>query len=327
VIQGSDEQTILRYLHGELLEPEIDTLEERFFLDDDLHMEIQAVEIELIDRYIRKAMPPEERGRFEQKYMVTPERLLKVNESRSFRDVLDAVRAETAQHDDQPAVSWLERLFGNFSLSLPTMQYAAAGIIILMALGMAWLLYDRTRTQQELLAARNAQLESETVLTNELARKEDELRTRLAEQTRGESETLSALEMEIAELRRQLEDPRRQTVPESAPAPQAPVIATIFLPAVRGPGVPVNVVIARSAKAANVQVPVGDGGEGPFEIAITREAETVAAASGISPRRTAKGSVVSVSVPTRKLTEGRYEVNIRAQSGEEMRRAFVLKFK
>lgn len=318
--QAPDEQTILRYLHGELAEPETENLEERLFVDDDFHEKIQAVETDLIDRYVRNAMPDDARNRFDQNYLVTPERRSRVGESKSFHTALETMRAKQASRDMQPAVSWFEKLFASFSFSMPAMQFATASLILIMAAGMAWLVYDRSKTQREFAHAQDRLQD-----VQELTRKEQELHNRLAEQSRGESEALSALELEIAELRRRLDETRRR--PDDAPA-QAPVMATIFLPTTRGPvTVPSNVEVARSAKVLNIQVPVGETDAGPFEIVISKGGASVVALSDLMPRRVQGNNVVSVSVPTRKLTEGKHDVSIRDRNGDATTRAFVLIFR
>lgn len=63
-----DEARVVRYLLGELNEPEANAIEDRFIQDDDYFEELEAIEDALIDRYVDGELGPRERERFETRY-------------------------------------------------------------------------------------------------------------------------------------------------------------------------------------------------------------------------------------------------------------------
>ena len=61
----------VRYLLGELPEPEREALEEEYFTTEDAFEELKAAEEDLIDAYCRGTLPPERRPAFEARYLET----------------------------------------------------------------------------------------------------------------------------------------------------------------------------------------------------------------------------------------------------------------
>lgn len=318
------ERKIEQYLLDELSEPEREEIEERLFADDNFFLEVQATEMGLIDRYVRKAVSAEERIKIEEKYLVTPERRKRVAEAATFHGELEGLRAHAPTASEEKK-SWFERLFGDPGFSLPAMQYAAAGLIAVMALGMGWLVYDGWKMRQELQLAQNAQREMEATLNDQLARKERELSEKLAEQDSDEAETLSALESEIEKLRQQLEEARRRpSANTTAPPQRIPTIATVILAGARGGNIASPISLDKGTKILNLQIPVGESKSSVFDITITRDSAVVLKAGNLKPRATKAGKILSVSIPTRHLSDGRYDALIQNKAGEEMTGSFVV---
>jgi methionine-rich copper-binding protein CopC len=69
-----DQNTIRRYLLGQLTDDWQQQVEERLLTEDDLFEESEIVEDELIDEYLAKKLSDAERDRFEQYFLATPER-------------------------------------------------------------------------------------------------------------------------------------------------------------------------------------------------------------------------------------------------------------
>lgn len=67
-----------RYLFGELSEPEQEQLEEKYFNDDALLIELLAVEDQLIEDFLCQRLPANVRQRFEQRYLTIPGKRQKV---------------------------------------------------------------------------------------------------------------------------------------------------------------------------------------------------------------------------------------------------------
>jgi hypothetical protein len=73
--QDIEEDIVIRkYLMGDLQQAEQLLVEERLFLDNEYFQMRQAVEDDLIDEYVYGELSPDERRRFEQYFLSTPER-------------------------------------------------------------------------------------------------------------------------------------------------------------------------------------------------------------------------------------------------------------
>lgn len=127
----SEEQKLIdRYLHGELDDAEQESLEERFFVDDDLFEQIEVAEMRLIDSYVRGEMDGAARERFESGYLTTPERSAKVAKAEVFHR--EIAKMKPAKE------SWFTRLLEGFSFSLSVPQMATVATILLLAIGAFW---------------------------------------------------------------------------------------------------------------------------------------------------------------------------------------------
>jgi hypothetical protein len=320
----ANEQIIKNYLLGELPDEETEELEERLFIDDDLFQELQVVEMSMLDSYVRKTIAEDEIERFEKNYLVTLERRKRVVQSEIFHDAVKAMRPAPVMSAERETASWFKRLFGDFGFSLPAMQYAAVGLIAVMTLTLIWLVYDRQQKERELLLAQNQIAETEALLKEQLASREKELEDRLIQQRNDEAETLSALEAEIAQLRRQLEEVDRRR-PSDLPKDK-PLIATVFFPVARSIGAspPIKLTVANEMKALNLQIPVGKSAGDLFEVTVSKNSETILGLTNVKPRSFKGSRIVSVTVPTRLLKEGRYDILLRNEQNEDIRQAFIV---
>src|SRR5215212_3878191 len=68
------DERIIAYLLEELPEKDIEQFEDECFAQEDWPTEIDAVEKELIDAYLRDELTPERQQRFEQNYLITEAR-------------------------------------------------------------------------------------------------------------------------------------------------------------------------------------------------------------------------------------------------------------
>jgi hypothetical protein len=315
-----DERNIERYLLGELPNEESSRLEEEFFIDDESFAELEAVEMAMIDSYIQDRMSLAQRSRFESGYLSTPERREKVLLARTFHNELESLQPTVPETTEKEG--WIAGLFSGWNLSLPLMRYAGAMAVILLTLSTAWLLYDGWRVRNELLVARN----SEAALNEKLAQREIELNDRLAEQSGENSESLSALENEISDLKRQLDESRHRAADTTEPA--TPVVATVFLTAGRGPvGMVTRVELKRDVKVLSIKIPVDASENDRFSVEVSRGDKVIIRIAEVKSAARSGSRVVSLSVPTRSLNDGRYDLALRGSDGKEIRRAFEVSHK
>jgi len=308
-------EEIKKYLFDELTDAEREEFEERLFGEDDYVYEVMELENELVDRYALGKLEGSELERFERSLKRSPSRRDKVSNGVALqRRISEERQTEAARM--QPAVGavaraplW-ERIAKLFSFQTPSFQYAAAGLVILLGLGLAYLWADRLRLGRELARLREGaspeaqrrERELEERIEAALER-ESELKRQL-ESERGKSQDLSEqLEGEGAErekLQRELERLRR----ERGGAGSAPAVASVLLlPTGRGVGGAAEVTIGADTARVVLRLELDDAvkPEGLFSVEVN--GRTVAA--GLLPRQTSSGKrLVTVSVPPRSLSDG-----------------------
>jgi hypothetical protein len=317
------EQQIKSYLLGELSEEEAERLEESLFTDDEVFSEVQAAEMSLVDEYVRNELSHEARTRFETQYLVTAERRQKVSEARLFHDELNAIRP--MPEISQEKAGWFERAFGSWRF--PAMQYASAALVLVLAISTGWLFYDGWKTRNELAMTRNSLVNSQTALNEQLAEKENELKEKLAEQRGNDSESLSALQTEVENLRRQLEDVKRKSPNTNTSFPQSPTIATILLPVARGGMTPITTVtITKDTKVLNVKIPVAADDGDSFEVLVKHDGNLVLKAS-IETTESSEGKILALALPSRAISTGKYDVVLKSNKGTEKTRSFMVAVK
>src|ERR1044071_2445500 len=79
------EDKLVEYLLGLMPEEEMIELEELYLFNDDLNEELQAVERELIDRYLEGSLSDTERNRFENFFLPSPGRTEKLRFARALK--------------------------------------------------------------------------------------------------------------------------------------------------------------------------------------------------------------------------------------------------
>ncbi len=143
--------SITRYLLGGLSEAEGDELAERYLDDDELFEEIQIVEEELIESYLRGELPKAQRREFEASYLGTPARRERVRSAIAFRQAVNAFQPPSGTGVVEAGhkagrKTWL-KFFGPVGgILVPAM----AAVIVLMAIGVALTVIQNMRLQRRI---------------------------------------------------------------------------------------------------------------------------------------------------------------------------------
>src|SRR5581483_212121 len=85
----ADEKTIRQYLLGELDEAEMSRFEERLMTDDELFEMLQVVEDDLLDEAAAHELSADEQARFDQYFLVSPDRRARLKMSLGLHDYAD----------------------------------------------------------------------------------------------------------------------------------------------------------------------------------------------------------------------------------------------
>jgi type II secretory pathway pseudopilin PulG len=158
---SESEQTIRRYLLGELPETEQSALEEKYFTDPQIFNEVLETESELVDDYVRGQLASEVRERFEQSYMAHPARSERVKFAAALATRLDQKKEPVTREQLTLAVSWWQRLLALLSGQRLTLRFSVALATLLIMLGGVWLFVESRRRQQSELARTQAAREAQ----------------------------------------------------------------------------------------------------------------------------------------------------------------------
>ena len=160
-ISEHDRELLRRYLLGQMAEPDLSQVEERFMSESKLYEELLILEDELIDQYVRGLMSQADRANFETYFLQSQEHRQKVRFARALNKYVD--RAASAvnpikQTEATPAPPTLEsdnadnharpprprpvrfRLF-----SIPALNYAMTDILLMAIGGGGWLVVRNLR--------------------------------------------------------------------------------------------------------------------------------------------------------------------------------------
>ena len=146
-----NDEVLVRYLLGELTEPESDRIECAYFSDEGLHEQILAMESELTDAYLHGQLAPDDLRRFESRFMSTREGRDRVDAARATQIFFSLHRADTTagRLNSKPVVAlaatlgtdekltwWrsVARVFSFRSLAGGP-AFAVAGLLVLAAVG------------------------------------------------------------------------------------------------------------------------------------------------------------------------------------------------
>ena len=160
---AAEQQTIREYLLGQLPGEQQSDFEERLLTDDDVFQELEIVEDELVDEYLREELTPADRAGFESHFMAAPEHRDKLTFARAFRKSLKNKvglpgQAPSPAQPAEPGVgeapvvrtpdrkkSW----FKFFGVQNPALGYATAAALVLVVVGTSWVVWRRTSAPRD----------------------------------------------------------------------------------------------------------------------------------------------------------------------------------
>lgn len=146
------DEVYVRYLLGDLPEDERVRLEEDYFADDASFARLLSAKNELIDLYARGELSGRTRERFEEHFLSTHPRRRHVHEAREFIESINVASASTAGGARvgvaaTPAAGLMSSWWRSFAAPLratsPALRFAFATLLLAVALGGVWALYNR----------------------------------------------------------------------------------------------------------------------------------------------------------------------------------------
>ena len=137
------EDSIRRYLLGQLTEDKQREIEQRVLVEDDLFEELEATEAQLVDDYVAGRLIGEEREQFDQHFLTTSRRQQDLQFARVFSRYVSSHPVQKGQGSNS---SW--SLFGSSS---GAGLRVAAGLVVVAIIGFAlWSAIRRTSSPEGL---------------------------------------------------------------------------------------------------------------------------------------------------------------------------------
>lgn len=139
------DETIRRFLLGELSPSEQPLFEQRLFTDAGLDARVRLTEFDLADDFAFERLSTRDRELFEQKFLLTSDRQQKVQVSRVLRDRFSSTAATSSE--EHTVAQRLRQLLG---LSQPALRIAFGVLILLILFGTAWLVIKEPRIVRQI---------------------------------------------------------------------------------------------------------------------------------------------------------------------------------
>lgn len=310
-----EEGTLARYILGGLSERERERLEGEYFEDDETFEQMLIAEEELIDAYVRRELSTEERARFEEHVLSSPQGRERVQFARVLAGAVSDARIAGTTSEEAPSA--VPRPRPAFLAALrahgAALRLAFAVAALAAAVGLSWLLVERARMRDELqqLRRERATLSERTQEMEQRAAAERARSEGLLAQLEGERARPTPTgggQEEDAAVRQERPSPGKGGRQQQ---PRPSVISFVLTPGlVRGGG----------GDAATLQVPRGASS---IALRLNVEMDTYASyravietpgglhvwsANLIKPRRPTgtHGTIALPALPTRDLPPGDY---------------------
>ena len=202
-MRQSNTKSKVDYILGTLSDEEAARLEESYFVDDAEFEEFEIAEEELIDRYVRGELSPQERDQLEKTFARSPRLIQRVQIARVLASRL-APEKVTVVQTPQPArarLSWWQSLFGSPNASrAPAMAVGFSVLLLLLGGATLFAAYLSLREQSRQIAAQQAELEH---------------------RQRELDQQAANLKAQTDELARRVQLPSETPSPQVSPTPQA----------------------------------------------------------------------------------------------------------
>ena len=305
------QEVAIKYLLGALSDEEKTRFEERYFLDDGEFEQLEIVEDELIDRYVRNELSAEDSGRFE-KLLKSPGMSERVEVARLLANrtvpVTKVVTTPAIVPVKPARVGWWERLFGP-AAAVPAFRPAFAMSLMLLLLTTAALIFVWTR-----LRAESQRLAQEQQQREQLRQQIEEQRARYNQledkfnKTEQDKEDQAAL---AAEYQRLLEEEKQRSA-------TAMIFPIVLGPGggTRGPGGEgiKNFAIPRGVPQVGLKLNVTHGGdEYPRYNASVRNIDSskpIVTRPNLKPFTERGRKYITINVSAKDLRAGSYNVHV-----------------
>ena len=298
---NESDQTMTRYLLGDLSESEEAALEEKYFTDPQVFDQVVSTENELVDKYARGRLTPDLRERFAQNYLADPRRRDRARFAQALVTKLDQIEVD----QEAPVawvrqVPWWQRLLPALPGGNRAFAFSISLALLLLMLGMGALFFKTRRLRGELAQTQAAH--------EALEQRDRELQQQLA----NERTRMNDLNDELNRARSQV----NRSQPEFPATRTTPAFVTLLLTAsgIRGAdtGSAPRLIVPTGTEQVRIQLNLKESDYSNYRVVLQAVGgETIFSRQGIKPKATKSGSTFVVIVPARSFAAGDYILTVR----------------
>ena len=307
----SSESLLVRYLLGDLPESKQIEIEDRAFEDHHYLHNLQAIESDLIDDYVRGGLSRNERRQFEGRFLSSAERRRKVEFARALASVTPefaVVEREPRPAIATPHVTWRRVLAAFVGGLSPAGRYALAAAALLIVLAGSWLITESFRLRGQIAELRAEQLARE--------RRQQVLEQQIADEQARSADASAQLERERQQRERdeQLVGTLQSELQSATQSLPSAAVSLILSPGLsRGGGARPKLALDRSSRLVRVQVGIEPGDEYQgFRVELRGPDGRLAwSQEGLHARPARAGRGLTLTLPAKLLTAGQYELALK----------------
>ena len=289
-----------QYLLGQLGDTEQQQLEERLMTQDDLFEQVQVLEDELIDEYLKNTLSAQDRADFEKHFLSAPERFKKLRFAEAFRSYV-AVENERTEKERSKSSFWQTFWAG---LRTPTLVLRYGFPMVLVGVVIGGL---RMGSTIQRLTTQVAQIRTEQGGWQE---REQQLRQLLEAQRRRSVE----LEQQLV-----LAQPQDQKLPEKL---SARLVALVVLTPglVRdSSGTMKRLTVSSETRFVELRLELGDYKYESYRVVLQDiEGSEILARNKVKPERSGSSQFLILTLGAKDLPRGDYSLKVSgaSKSGE-----------
>lgn len=298
---NESEQTISRYLLGDLTESEQSALEEKYFADTQVFDEVVRTENELVDGYARGLLTSDLLERFAQNYLAHPGRRDRARFAQALAAKLEKIEADRAVADAMfGQLPWWQRLLPTFHGRNKAFAFSLSLALFLLMLG-AGVLFFKTRRLREELAQTQAAHEAQE-------QREHDLQQQLANERTRVNDLKADLNRERAQV--------NEAQPEVPATQTSPAFVTLLLTVggIRGAdtGSAAKLIIPKGTEQVRIQLNLKEDGYSNYRVELHAiGGKTIFDRQGVKPKTLKSGSIFVVILPAKSLATGDYLLTLR----------------
>ncbi|HSE99042.1 MAG TPA: zf-HC2 domain-containing protein [Blastocatellia bacterium] len=282
------DETLAKYLLGELSEQEREQIERQYLADGDFFDELLAVEDDLLDEYVRGELSAGDRERFEKHLLATPRQRERLQQVKVLMERLPAIRTPP------PAKKW--SFFGERRLA-PRLAFAFASFLLVVGAG--WLIIRVAQLEREV-----KQMRAEQAAAHQ---RERELEAKLAAERKEKEELVSQMQQDRDTA--VMPGPGENTNTGQQATPRMATL--VLMPALVRGGEATGFKIERGVEVVQLQIHTGDGRYKSYRAELqTADGETVYSRGGLRAHPASGGQAIFLRVPENVLNKRDYVLSL-----------------